>query len=322
MTAISAAATCAIVIATRCRPDEIKTLLGNLRTQSRPPDAVVIVDASPSPDPVAGPKNEKLNLTYIHHPMPSAAVQRNIGIGAVPEGMDFIGILDDDVALQPDALKNMMAFWETAPPDIAGCGFNWINFHPPPAKSLKESFLSRKLGLYSDRRGRVMSSGWQTLIGTVEKDLQVDWLPIGASFWRKTIFERFEFDPFFDGYSYLEDLDFTYSVSRKFKLAVVQKAGFFHHHSETGRINLYHFGKIEVRNRLYFVRKHGLSMNRCYLGIFIRLLLTLYTFITRREKNALLRATGNLAALTGSVMKNKPPAANNTASIEASTHAG
>ncbi len=31
------------------------------------------------------------------------------------------------------------------------------------------------------------------------------------------------------------------------------------------------FGRVEVRNRLYFVRKHGLSIGRCYTGLAIRM---------------------------------------------------
>jgi len=300
MTTRSFKKSCAIVIATKDRTDELKNLLINLGGQTRLPDEVVIVDSSPSPDPSLDSMKAELSISYIHHLVPSAAVQRNIGIQEVSPDIDFVGILDDDVELETDALENMMRFWETAPDDVAGCGFNWINFEATPAKRLKESAFPRWLGLYDTRRGRVMASGWQTLIGTVKGHIYVDWLPIGASFWRKKIFDTFQFDSFFDGYSYLEDLDFTYSVSRRFRLAVVGNAGFFHHHSETGRINLYQFGKIEIRNRLYFVKKHGLSLSRCYLGLFIRLVMTLYALITRRGKKDLFRALGNLTALAGS----------------------
>jgi hypothetical protein len=33
-------------------------------------------------------------------------------------------------------------------------------------------------------------------------------LPSGASVWRREIFDKFSFEEFFEGYSYLEDLDF------------------------------------------------------------------------------------------------------------------
>jgi len=185
MTTRSFKKSCAIVIATKDRTDELKNLLINLGGQTRLPDEVVIVDSSPSPDPSLDSMKAELSISYIHHLVPSAAVQRNIGIQEVSPDIDFVGILDDDVELETDALENMMRFWETAPDDVAGCGFNWINFEATPAKRLKESAFPRWLGLYDTRRGRVMASGWQTLIGTVKGHIYVDWLPIGASFWRK-----------------------------------------------------------------------------------------------------------------------------------------
>lgn len=294
--------TLAIVIATKDRPEELERLLLNLKEQSRRPDAVVIVDASPKPNTGLGAFRGGFPLTYIHHPFPSAAEQRNVGIRTLSPDTSIVGILDDDVMLATDALKNMIEFWRHAPADVAGCGCNWLNFSPTPGRILKESRLFEWLGIYSRVKGRVTPSGWHTLIGTVDKDLWVEWLPIGASFWRKAIFDTFSFDPFFTGYSYLEDLDFTYSVSRKRRLVVLERAGFEHHHSETGRIDLFRFGRIEVRNRLYFVKKHGLSIGRCRLGLLIRMAMSLVFFAMKQDRNELLRAMGNVAAFWGTFL--------------------
>lgn len=297
--------TLAIVIATKDRPNELQRLLFNLKEQSRRPDAVVIVDASPMPNAGLGAFRGGFPLTYIHHPFPSAAEQRNVGIRTLHPDTSVVGILDDDVALADGALEAVAHFWEDAPTDVAGCGCNWLNFTPTPGRILKESRLFEWLGIYSRVKGRVTPSGWHTLIGTVDKDLWVEWLPIGASFWRKAIFDTFSFDPFFTGYSYLEDLDFTYSVSRKRRLVALERAGFEHHHSETARIDLFRFGRIEVRNRLYFVKKHGLSLGRCHLGLFVRMLMTLYFFAAKRDRRDLQRAMGNLATFGETIFRRR-----------------
>lgn len=113
--------------------------------------------------------------------------------------------------------------------------------------------------------------------------------------------DEVRFDEFFDGYSYLEDLDFSYSVGKRYRLAVVAGAGFRHYPSPSGRVSSYHAGKVEVRNRLYFVRKNALSVGRCYLGLLVRLTMTLwYAILGHRGKN-LTRALGNIVGICKSM---------------------
>ena len=287
----------AFVVATKDRPHDLRKMLRSLSEQSHRSDQIVIVDSSANPVSAVTQKFPELNIKYIHHTPPSASAQRNIGIRNVDPNMELIGFLDDDIVLAPNALKKILKFWQTAPNDLGGCAFNLMNPAPRGNSRLKESGLSRLLGLYSDKKGIVMPSGWQTLTGTVKKTIFVEWLPSGASVWRRDIFERFRFDEFFDGYSYLEDLDFSYSVSRHYKLAIVADAKYWHYPSPYGRVSQYRFGKIEVRNRLYIVRKHRLSILKCYLGMIIRLFMTIGSAIKTRNREDFQRAIGNCVGL-------------------------
>jgi hypothetical protein len=54
------------------------------------------------------------------------------------------------------------------------------------------------------------------------------------------------------------------------------------------------FGRIETRNRLYFVRKHGLSLGRCFAGLAIRWAMTVGGAVKSRDRGLLQRAVGNL----------------------------
>ena len=292
----------AFVVATKDRPLDLRKMLQSLSDQSQHPDQVVIVDSSV--EPVEGIISEfpALNIQYIRHPRPSASAQRNMGIRSVDADIDLIGFLDDDIILEEGAMAAMMRFWLRAPEDVRGYAFNLKN---PPARRalpLKNSRLVEWLGIYSKAKGIVMPSGWQTLTGTVSETTFVEWLPSTASVWRRSVFEKFRFDEYFEGYSYLEDLDFSFSVSKKYKLAVVAEAGFYHFHSPFGRINHYRFGEIEVANRLYFVRKHNLSVPRCYLGLFLRLLMSLGSALSGAGFENLHRVAGNCAGLFQSLL--------------------
>ena len=291
----------AFVVATKDRPGDLRTMLGSMADQSRRPDQVVIVDSSAEPVRSVAEEFGGLNVKYIHVDRPSASGQRNVGIRAVDGDMDLIAFLDDDAVLEAGSLEAMLDFWQTAPEGMGGAAFNWLNFQPTGGGWLKRSALCRWLGLYSPIKGQVMPSGWQTLAGVVSETTPVQWLPSGASVWRKEVFQRFCFDEFFDGYSYLEDLDFSYSVGRIYKLAVVAGAGFKHYPSPSGRSGMVLFGKVEVRNRLYFVRKHGLSVPRCYLGLVVRLLMTLAGAFSLRWRQNLDRAWGNGIGLLQSI---------------------
>ena len=114
------------------------------------------------------------------------------------------------------------------------------------------------------------------------------------------------FDGFYESYSYLEDLDLSYSIGQVGRLAVVSDAGFYHFPSLAGRISARRFGRYEVRNRLYFVRKHELSIARCYVGLAIRLAMSLLRGLTSVDSVYLSRATGNIAEIVqgGSSLSN------------------
>lgn len=292
----------AFVIATKDRPNDLCKMLQSLSNQTHLPDQVIIVDSSKIPVRSIKKDFQALNIKYIHHAKPSAAKQRNIGIKVVDPDVGLIGFLDDDVVLEKQALEVMLEFWKTASENLGGCAFNLMNPPPTSGTKLKATPLVEWLGLYSRQKGIVMPSGWQTLTGTVNETIFVKWLPSGASVWRRKIFNKFLFDDFFDGYSYLEDLDFSYSVAKEYKLAVVADAGFYHYPSLSGKGGGYRFGKTEVRNRLYFVKKHKLSSLKCYLGILICIFITLGSAVRNREDFHFERVIGNCTGFVQSFL--------------------
>ena len=74
--------------------------------------------------------------------------------------------------------------------------------------------------------GIVTASGWQTKAINLKKDLKVEWLPTQAVIYKINKINNLKFDTAYGKYSYLEDLDFSYSLSRKGKLMICSCANY------------------------------------------------------------------------------------------------
>jgi len=287
-----------LVVATRDRAREFRNLLASLAEQTRPPERIVVVDAGAASAKGVVAEFPSLGLLYIKSPVASAAGQRNLGIDALGDSSDLIAFADDDVVFERDAFQAMRDFWRHAPEDLGGAGFNMMN-HPRLAlRSLKRLPSVRKLHLYSPEKGTVLRSGIQTLIGRAPTDRRVEWLPTTAVTWRADVLALFKFDEWFSGYSYLEDLDFSYRVGKRFRLVVVAAARYRHHPAPGGRGSGAEFGRREVLNRIHFVGKHGeLSKGACYRALVFRMLLSLWNGAVYASPYDLFRAAGNVRGL-------------------------
>jgi GT2 family glycosyltransferase len=294
----------AFVVATKDRPDELIRMWRSLLGQSRVPDEVVVVDASARPSTLVGPQAAPPVLRYIRTAIASATRQRNLGLDAVGPETGLVGFLDDDVVLEEGAIEEMLRFWETAGAEVGGAAFNMANHPPLDWPVLKRSRLAEALGLYARRGGAVTASGFQTMIGPLARTEWTDWLPSGASVWRKAVVQDCRFDEWFGGYSYLEDLDFSYRVRKSFKLAVVAGARYSHLPAPRGRGGGYAFGLKEVMNRVHFVKKHReLSLWKCYAALAARLLMNIAFAARERQARYLARAWGNAVGLVRSALE-------------------
>ena len=287
-----------VVIATKDRPDDLMLALTSIAHQEYKPHEVIIVDGGKKAVKNRVKDFFGLSVKYIRCYPPSAVLQRKMGIEAINDTITLIAIMDDDIELQEGALEAMMSFWERAGEEVAGASFNMVNHPDLFAPRLKSTTVAKKAGLYSREKGIVLPSGFQTMVGRVKKNTAVEWLGLGAVVWRKKVFDNFSFDEWFHGYSYLEDLEFSYRIGKQFQLIVVADAGYSHYSSKASRINNYSFGKMEVLNRIHFVRKNPeLSLIRCYIALGIRILISLWMIFKERQPKYLFRVFGNLVGI-------------------------
>jgi glycosyltransferase involved in cell wall biosynthesis len=284
-------------------------MLASLTKQSCLPNQVLIVGEGEENVRVAA-ESPQLEAQFMHLPGSSISEARNAGTGAVRPDIQLIAFMDDDIVLEPEALEAMLKFWQAAPADLGGASCNHMNHPEVFAAGLKSSKLVSWLGLYNSQKGAVLKSGIHTMIGVAEKTIYVSWLPTYAVVYRRSVLAEFAFDEWFKGYSYLEDLDFSYRVSRKYKLAVVAESRFDHYPSRIGRPDPYKFGRKEVMNRLHFVRKHSeLSLLRGCMALSIRVLLSIFLGLTMFEGDYFKRAWGNIVGLASVVRQGTEPVA-------------
>ncbi len=296
----------AFITPTRNRPAHLDRMLQSLAAQSRQPSQVIVIDAGDASKFDATRQPDGLPVEYVRWTeAPTSALQRNAGIAQLRDDIDLVCFFDDDQELHPDAVEKMLQFWESASADIVAASFNEATYEDRRTLFWRRLGLGALLGLYSRKPGRVARSGWHSLYGKVDRNTECEWLSSKALVVRRNLLNTYQFDPFFEGYSYLEDLEFTYGLSRHGRLMIVADALFDHHQPPRGAdFNWHDFGRTEVRNRLYFVRKHGLSVPRCYLGLLIRLGMTLGEALFKLDRNARRRAAGNAEELTAKHAKN------------------
>lgn len=295
----------AFVVATKDRPGTLERMLRSLENQSRRPDQVIIVDGGQYSCQKIAQKFPHLSICYSTFFPPSAAKQRNFGITRVRNDVSMIGFLDDDVELEADAVEVVMTYWEKASESVGGVALNMANHPVLFASSLKRLPFAEYLGVYSQQQGVVLPSAFQTMIGHVSVNSRVEWLPSGAVVWRRSIFQNYSFDEWFTDYSYLEDLDFSYRVGKKYLLFVLGQAWYYHYPAPSGRGSDFRFGLREVRNRLYLVQKYQeFSPFKCYLALILRTVMNFYLFIVEKKMNYFHRTLGNVSALFQSIFHN------------------
>ncbi|MBM3251229.1 MAG: glycosyltransferase [Candidatus Omnitrophica bacterium] len=289
----------AVIIPTKDRSTQLNRLLDSVSTQKVLPCQTIVIDAGGGDVESVLKKFPYLNIDYTRVKLASLTAQRNLGITFLKPDISLVCFFDDDVILQEDSLVNMMKFWEDAPLDVGGAAFN--NFY---RKFKKPNLFERFFRVRAERPGVILRSGFQSLPCSLERTMQVDWL-IGCSMmFRKKVFNEFLFDEWFSGYAHCEDIDFCCRVGKKYRLFVVADAKILHISLGEKVQDYYSFGKMQILNRLYFVKKNNLSILLCYwacLGIFLN---NLFNGLARFNRGSLIRAQGNISGFSQAIYKN------------------
>lgn len=250
-----------VVLCTYKRPASVAQFLDSLLLQSRPPDELLVVDASRDSATSAlvsdHPIVRRIAVSYwrVEDPLRGLTRQRNFALDNIT--CDLVGFFDDDVVLDSRCLREMERAHRAAP-DLAGVGC----FAEPATAPTALWQLRRALGMVPDLRpGSYTSSGMSVpwcFQQATEDAIEGDWLPGCAMMLRSEFAARVRFDDVLMGYGQGEDLEFSLRLKSTGRLAMVGTARCEHHHAPAGRPDPFRLGHMEIRNRHRIWRRmHG-----------------------------------------------------------------
>ena len=101
-----------LIVCTKDRPKDMRTLLGSIVSQTRAPDRMIVIDGSDDPIQYVLGEFPTLKIEYRAVRPPSLPKQRNVGIGMLGANETWVGFLDDDLVLESDALAELEKFLE------------------------------------------------------------------------------------------------------------------------------------------------------------------------------------------------------------------
>lgn len=287
-----------IIIPTKDRPYKIKRLLNQLYNNKFFFNEILVVDSSNVDNKrklIFIIKQAELNIKLINS-IASISVQRNKGLKNMKKSNKFFMFLDDDIVFKKNSFVEMKKFIKKNEKLYIGYGFNLISkIDYGFLESIKRNKIMEKFGIYNTKIGKIVPSGWQTKINNVKQNQEVEWLSTQAAIYKNKK-KKLYFDNFFKGYSYLEDLDYSYRMSNFGNLIVVKKAMYYHNNNIERKS--FSFGQKEFINRYYFIKKNKIYTRYFFLGAVVKIFLNL-------SKLQLLKVLGNISGLTKILKNNK-----------------
>lgn len=301
------------------RPEALLKLLASVQIQSLYPDEILIIDGSLNAETEkALIQNKFKNLKYymVSHENRGLTKQRNFGISKVNIDTGIVCFLDDDTVLESNYFENLLYTYELFPEALGVGGYisNEVKWEKVPENYISKInefcfdgwkrkdgsrfVLRKKLNLDSDCPpgfSSLFSHGRSVgFLPPSNKIYEVEQLMGGVSSFRKSVFEKFSFSTYFEGYGLYEDADFTLRVAKTGKLYLNTGAKLSHFHDESGRPNKYKYGKMVVRNGWYVwrVKNPNPKLIDRYKWNAITILLTIIRFtnvITERKKKEAFR---------------------------------
>ena len=241
--------TVSVVICTKDRPAALTECLASLARQTCPAREVIVVDASTAPAEPRGLPASTVRLRSA----PGLPRQRNLGARAASG--DVVLFLDDDVVLEPGYLAAIARVYaEDAAGVVGGVGGAQVP-DPTPRESWPRRAFCRVFLLSGYGRGVVKRSGRVEYAPSPRRQMTVEFLSGCNMSFRRAVLWTYAFDERLTGYALGEDLQFSYRVSREWRLVVTPDARLEHRHAAGGRPAGDEFRAMAVFNKYLFVRE-------------------------------------------------------------------
>lgn len=226
-----------VIIATVGRPELVGVTVSRFAQQTRPPDRILVVGASPGD--VQGLDALSPAVESILGPRGLPA-QRNAGLRHVAGSCDMIVFFDDDYVPAPDYLEQAETLLREKPAVVGLTGrliADGINTHTGYTVEAALSLIDDdpEVGLAGERPVHSLYGCNMVM--------------------RAAALEGLQFDENLPLYGWQEDIDFTYQLGQRGTLLSVDQARGVHLGVKGGRTSGKRLGYSQVANPLYLLKK-------------------------------------------------------------------
>ncbi|MBA3657133.1 MAG: glycosyltransferase [Gemmatimonadaceae bacterium] len=277
------------------RPEPLTKLLASLAAQSERVGRIIVIDGAENAEPVVKRFSSELPVEYFKCHPPSQLRQRNLGIDQLNQENQLVALLDDDIVVHDEAIGRMIAFWNESPPSTAGVCFNVVNGLQPRRP------LMARIRNAPVAPGRVFRSGNTTGVSHASRDCRVQWLPGGATVWRKDVLLRRRHEDIKSRWAIAEDVIFSYPIGKTEPLYVCANARVDHVHVSdytVKRLDYYH-GRTQSLWSYHFVKSNDDLSPSLFLATLISRALGKFIVrgVLRRDRPSREFAKGQASAL-------------------------
>lgn len=315
-----------LIVCTYQRPLALDKLLNSVKQQTILPNQILIIDGSQD-DQTRHliQKGSLSNLEYykVKQNQRGLTRQRNFGVEKISKDIQVVFFLDDDTVINSNYFKEILHTYNKYPKAVGVSGYisneqqwrrvseddhiqatdfvfdGWVRTEGSRFALRKSFGLSPNVppGFMPD-----FSHGYSTgFLPPSGKTYEVEMLMGGIASYKKEVFQKLQFSPYFEGYGLYEDADFSLRVSKMGKLFVNTAATVEHHHATEGRPNKFSYGKMVVRNGWYVWRiknpqptiKARIKWNAT--SFLLTLVRVSNVFNTKKRKEAITEAAGRIA---------------------------
>jgi len=284
-----------VLIPTLNRPAKLTCLFESIEAQSERVGRIILVDGAESAQAVILDFAGRIPVEYFRCIPPSQIRQRNHGLAQLQARDRLIALLDDDMVLEPEAMREMVRFWNTVEPETAGVCFNIVNGEPE-----RRTFLRRLVGFTASRGGLVLRSGISTPVSHVKESIRTQWLPGGATVWRKEILLGHPHQEVSSRWAIAEDLIFSYPIGKRLPLYVCATARARHEHVYDQRPDKQHWyhGRTQTLWLYHFVSTNReLSKASFFWTLGLRMAGKLLRGVMRRDRKSVEFVRGQAGAV-------------------------
>jgi len=207
-----------VLIATKDRLNQITKLLSSLENSTRLPGTVIVVYNGINIESEIEKFNTSFQLIIIKSDTASQVYQKKLGLRALPPHCEWVLFLDDDVVIEPDSIELLYERYIFNPSysNYGGFGLaiknrvyrntNWL-----------VKYILYAIKLHSFSPGDMTTGGHPQSYLSQSNVCEVKWLN-GLSIWSRKVTDQYFDIPLISDYAAYEDVMFSYTVGRKYKL--------------------------------------------------------------------------------------------------------